>query len=151
MDQRLSYYSVGHSSNKWWRYLFHWVINLCIVQSFLTWERSAHSPTPPKGYDHLRFRLNVVEQLRAGFTSRKIAGGRPRCTINPTIASPSIHHHKLVKIDGRKRVCSQCSKMGRRTPSSRGVETSFMCAFCEVPLCRGQCFREFHDEHLVHK
>ena len=67
-DQHQAYHPVGHHNKKWWRYIVHSFVNLSIVQAYLTWERSPHNPK--KTYDHLWFRVDVSEQLRAGFTSR---------------------------------------------------------------------------------
>ena len=30
-DQHLAYYPVGHHNKKWWRYIFHSFVNLCII------------------------------------------------------------------------------------------------------------------------
>ena len=70
-DQLRSYYPVGRKSKTWWRYIPNFIINLCLVQAYLTWENSSHVPQPKKSYNHLMFRSDVAEQLRAGFTSRK--------------------------------------------------------------------------------
>ena len=67
-DQHQAHHPVGHHNKKWWRYIVHSFVNLSIVQAYLTWERSPHNPK--KTYDHLWFRVDVSEQLRAGFTSR---------------------------------------------------------------------------------
>ena len=127
-DQHQAYHPVGHHNKKWWCYVFHSFVNLCIVQAYLTWERSSHNPAPKKTYDHLWFRVDVSEQLRAGFTGRKHATGRSRAVPEAPIAIPTIKHHKLVKTEGRPKVCRRCSLSGRRTTSGRAVETSYMCA-----------------------
>ena len=67
LNQHLSFYFLGHSNYKGWRYLFHFVVNLCVLQFFVTWEQSALEAALPKEHDHLRFRLDVAEQLGVGF------------------------------------------------------------------------------------
>uniref|UniRef100_A0A8C4Q8A5 PiggyBac transposable element-derived protein domain-containing protein n=1 Tax=Eptatretus burgeri TaxID=7764 RepID=A0A8C4Q8A5_EPTBU len=67
-DQYRSYYSVGRSSKKWWRYIVWFLMNLAIVNAWLLFRESKHAPPPTKNYDHLRFRLDLAEQLRAGFS-----------------------------------------------------------------------------------
>ncbi|XP_076455579.1 uncharacterized protein LOC143290159 [Babylonia areolata] len=148
-DQYCAYYPVGHQNKKWWRYIFHSLVNLCIVQAYLTWEVSTHAPVN-KTYDHLMFHADIAEQLRAGFTSRKRKAGHSKAVPDAPIALASIDHHKLEKIKGRHMVCRQCIKDGRRTAKGRGVETSYMCSFCQVPLCfhRNDCFRDYHGQNV---
>ena len=99
-DQHRAYYPVGHANKKWWHYIFHSLVNLCLVQVFITWEKSPHDPTPKRTYDHLLFRANVAEQLRGGFTSRKRTAGRSKALSESLITLATIDLHKLVKIDG---------------------------------------------------
>ncbi|KAL8618547.1 hypothetical protein ACOMHN_021816 [Nucella lapillus] len=35
-DQHLSYCPVEHANKKWWRYIFNSMMNLCVVQAFIT-------------------------------------------------------------------------------------------------------------------
>ncbi|KAJ8307793.1 hypothetical protein KUTeg_014658 [Tegillarca granosa] len=105
-------------------------------------------PPPPKHYDHLMFRADVAEQLVAGFTSRKHRKGRRSKNLNVEVAAATLGAHKAVHVEGRKKVCRQCSKEGRRTPKGRFIETMFKCFLCDIPLCKVGCFAEFHDKHL---
>eukprot|EP00745_Piridium_sociabile_P005214 TRINITY_DN131677_c0_g1_i1.p1 TRINITY_DN131677_c0_g1~~TRINITY_DN131677_c0_g1_i1.p1 ORF type:complete len:217 (+),score=53.35 TRINITY_DN131677_c0_g1_i1:414-1064(+) len=134
-DQHLSYYPVGHANKKWWRYIFNSMLNLCIIQAFVTWEKSAHDPPVKKRYDHFAFRCDVADQLRGGFTSRKRLAAKRKPASQPPVAFRTIDQHKLVKRDGCKRVCRQCVIAGRRTAKNGQVETSYMCSFCPVSLC----------------
>lgn len=52
--------------------------------------------------------------------------------------------HRLGKIQGRKKVCRWCSKIGQKTAGNRAKETTFWCIQCRVALCRGDCFLEYH-------
>ncbi|KAL8576606.1 hypothetical protein ACOMHN_025081 [Nucella lapillus] len=150
-DQHLSYYPVGHANKKWWRYIFNSMMNLCVVQAFITWKKSPHDPPVKKRYDHLSFRCDIVDQLRAGFSSRKRAASNRTPTTQPPIYYQTIDQHKLVRREGCKRVCRQCVIAGRRTAKNGRVETSYMCQFCEVSLCHHQrdCFRDYHQQNLV--
>ena len=149
-DQHRAYYPVGHANKKWWRYIFHSLVNLCLVQAFITWDNSPHDPSPKKGYDHLLFRADVAEQLRGGFTSRKHKAGCSKAVPEPPIAMQTISHHKLVKTEGRKKICRQCDNAGQRIPANRKVETSYESSFCSVPLCHvPDCFRDYHGENIV--
>ena len=139
-DQHRSYYGVGHNSKKWWRTVFSFVINVCLVQAWIAWSNSPHLPDTKK-YDHLGLRSKIASQLLAGFTSRKQQAGR-RSNATVVVALESIGNHKLVR--GTKRKCRQCLESNKKTAKGWGVQTSFMCKFCDAPLCRGACFRDFH-------
>ena len=146
-DQMCSYYPVGRSGTKWWRYIMWYIINMAIVNSWLLYQKSEKDPAPPKSYDHLQFRMDVADQLRAGYTSRKHRVGRKTKHCNKPIALQSISHHELVKIEGRKRMCRECVHQQRKTASGRPVETTFRCKFCDIPLCKIRCFTSYHDRN----
>ncbi|XP_056020995.1 piggyBac transposable element-derived protein 4-like [Ostrea edulis] len=147
-DQMASYYPVGRPGTKWWRYILWYIVNLSILNAWVLYQKSEKNPPPQKGYDHLGFRMDVADQLRAGFTSRKHRIGRKAKNCNKKIAIQSINHHELVKIDGRKKMCRECSLHNRKTLSGRPVETTFKCGFCDLPLCRNGCFTSFHERNL---
>ncbi|KAK3103740.1 hypothetical protein FSP39_021492 [Pinctada imbricata] len=107
LDQMCSYYPVGRSGTKWWRYIMWYLVNMVIVNAWIVFQKSVKDPVPPKGYDHLQFRMDVADQLMAGYTSKKYRVGRKTKMCNKPIALQSIKHHELVKIEGRKRVCRE--------------------------------------------
>ena len=121
-DQYRSYYSVWRAGKKWWRYIIVVLYEL--------------------GSGEQLHRADVAKGLRNGFTSRKQRHGRKGRSINTLdVSVHSMGHHKLVRIKGRKRICRFCSSSGVKTPAGRSVETSYMCEFCDIPLCRGKgCF-----------
>nr|XP_032821145.1 uncharacterized protein LOC116948512 isoform X2 [Petromyzon marinus] len=143
-DQYRSYYHVGRTSKKWWRYIIWFLVNLSIVNAWLLYRESKHDPPPPKGYDHFQFRIELAEQLRAGFSGRCQTKGRKPKHDRSECYAEAIGAHKLVRIPNRKRVCRECSQNGRKTRSGRQIQTSFRCGICDLPLCRARCFREYH-------
>ncbi|XP_060070455.1 piggyBac transposable element-derived protein 4-like [Ylistrum balloti] len=150
-DQLSSYYPIGRPGKKWWRYILWYVINLAVVNAWILFQRTdGKVPPPPKGYDHLRFRMDIADQLKAGFTSRKHRVGRKskKCNRSVLVAAESIKHHHLEKIEGRKKMCRECSMQKRKTPKGYPIETSYKCKFCDIPLCRVGCFAAFHDRNL---
>ena len=140
-DQHRSYYGVGHSSKKWWRCVFSFVVNVCLVQTWILWSKSPH-PRGTPDYDNLFLRAKIAEQLRGGFTSRKIQAGRRQKDV--VVAPDSIGHHHLAR--GTKRVCVKCSKEGVKTDAGLPVRSRFYCTWCEVPLCKRQCFWDWHPQ-----
>ena len=129
------------------RYLFWSVMNTAVINAYILFMESFKPLTLARSkMTHLRFRLELCDQLTAGYSSRQRAG-RKRAA--PTIQQGNIPAHDLIYIDGRKKVCVNCSQLRRRTPSGRGIETRFQCRICSVPLCRAGCLVEFHTRHQV--
>ena len=96
--------------------------------------------------DPLSFRFNLIDQLVAGFSSRKRAG---RKGVEALIIEPgNLCSHDLVKMV-KKLVCRNCSQLGRKTAQGRAICSTWRCRTCDVPLCCGGCLVEFHTRHSV--
>ena len=155
-DQLRSYYPIGRESKKWWKYLFWFVIESSVVNAFIIYSETLpgqlddDEDAPPK-LSHLMFRLQVAKMLVGGFSGKKRAGRKSKSSISSSlVAEANIGQHTLVKIEGRKRVCVQCSAVRRKTPAGRGIETSYRCKICNVALCQKRgCFAEFHHQHMA--
>ena len=44
-DQRREYYGVGRSSKKWWKFILHFVLNVCLVNRFILYDLTNHPPS----------------------------------------------------------------------------------------------------------
>ena len=80
-DQLQSYYSLGRKSKKWWRRIFFYCIEVCILNSFCLEKMVKpveHQQRGRKKRDILSFRLDLAKQLIGSFSSRLRVGGRPR-------------------------------------------------------------------------
>ncbi|XP_069752086.1 piggyBac transposable element-derived protein 4-like [Narcine bancroftii] len=145
-DQLRSYYPVGRPSKKWWRCLLWFSLNITIVNGWLIFKISSHDPPLPIRYDHLSYRTALAKLLRGDYSARGSGRDRLPLSVDPryqaAFCNPSAHN--MVKIEGRKKVCRECSRWKRKTVSGRSVETSFKCEFCQVPLCRISCFKDYH-------
>ena len=143
LDQQLSYYPVGRPGKKWWRYIVWHIINTAVYNAFIIWNKSAHNFPILKTYDHMMFRCDIADGLINGFCSRKLPGRK--ATRLQAIPEGTIKHHVISKIAGRKRSCVLCSLEKRKTPKGYPIETSFICKFCDVPLCKKLCFSKYHE------
>ena len=142
-DQMCAYYRTGRASHKWWRYVLFYLLNISLTNAWVLWKNSIHEGALPRGYDHMKFRMEVMSSLRDGYTSRTQNTGRPRrIEVQPV---SSVAGHALVRIQGRTRICRQCSRFGCLTPKGRKRETAYMCKTCSLPLCREGCLRDFHN------
>lgn len=147
-DQNRSYYSVGRESTKFWRYLAWYLFNTAIINSYIIYTHSLARPLTRKQHTvtHLKYRIQVVKQLIAGFCSRKRAG---RKAVNPPVMDPSnMLGHDLVKM-GKKLVCRNCSQLKRKTERGRGITTTWKCRACDVPLCQDGCLVQYHTRHMM--
>ena len=99
-DQLCSYYRIGRASHKWWRYIFWFLLNISITNAWILFKCGTHEPPITTNYDHLKFRIELADLLKAGFSSRKVVTGRPTHCIK-RFAVASLNGHELVKIDGR--------------------------------------------------
>ena len=83
--------------------------------------------------------------MLGGFSSTASLGHatKRRKIDNLSFSVANINRHFSVHIEGRKKVCVQCNRVGRKTPKGRSVETSFQCLQGSIPLCK-TCFNAFH-------
>ena len=68
-DQNRRYYNLTLKAVKWWRYLFWFLLDVSIINSFLLYKETVEKPT-----SHLQFRLQLSEELIGRFCARKKAG-----------------------------------------------------------------------------
>ena len=110
---------------------------------FTPWPVTEKGAQPPVVPDKRCWtNLGQLHKQETRSWSRKNSSRAPRCKANS--------HHKLIKIEGHKKICCQCDNAGRRTPANHKVETSYECSFCTVPLWR-VCnrFQDYHSENIV--
>ena len=142
-DQHGSYYPVGRPSVRWWRYICWWLLQTAMVNAFIIWKETKRPAPSKKGLRHLDFRLAVLRALCKGNVSRKRTAAQALSQAGVTDSSPLTH--KMVRLSGRKKSCKMCQKNKVRTPTGRGREAVTGCIVCDVHLCAGQCFAEFHQ------
>ncbi len=63
-DQLVSYYSIGRKSKKWWRKIFFYLIDVCILNALVMYSRSAFS----RGMDMYHFKMELAYRLVDGFS-----------------------------------------------------------------------------------
>lgn len=114
---------VGRPAKKWWKYIFFFVINLCITNAFIVYKESSVRPREKK-YTLLDFRVDVAKELIGQFSRRK----RHSCVPQPD------QSHRLVRIVGAKRRCRWCSKQQIRRETVYGFNS------CNIHLCKNDCF-----------
>ena len=106
------------------------MVNTTIINALVIYKESCRPQT-------------LCEELIAGFSSRIHRAGKSL----DVVAIGNLQAHDLVRLDGRKRVCRNCSEVGRTTLAGRKIETSFACRTCHVPLCQCGCLVQYHERH----
>ena len=147
-DQLRERYAIGRRSVKWWHRIFHYLLDVGIVCSFIAWKVNTRTASVGTGKrDQLSFRLKLARQLIGNYTSRKRTG-RPISFRAPKRGVPGVPDevrtldvgkHLPVKETTWKR-CRQCSTKNKEK------RTRIMCSACTVPLCIDPCFSQFHDK-----
>lgn len=138
-DQLRECYQVGRPCKKWWRYFLWFYINLCIVNAYII-QRESRGGAPPSGFNgkqftQRHFRVRLAQQLIGDYQG---ARGMERAARKRHADSPIEYGHRLERMSERSRRCRNCTNKGLRH------ESVFGCKICNVHLCRGGCFSEFH-------
>jgi hypothetical protein len=119
---------------------------MCLVNCFILYDLTTHSPSTAHRNRQLTFRRNLVRQLIGTFTSRKRTGRNRIFRIGT--AFPNLFH-TLQKISVREKVCALCIVKKKKAPSGRGKQTTYKCKQCDLPLCHVGCFLEYHEQRNV--
>lgn len=136
-DQKRCYYSVGRPSKKWWKYIFHFILNTSIVNSFVLYDLTNSPQASSHGNRQLTFRKKLAEQLIGDFTSRC---GFPPIPIIPKFSATGSRQelqHILLK-STKSRRCRFCLN------NEKVKRTIFYCEKCDIPICKNE-FSKFHD------
>ncbi|XP_053726566.1 piggyBac transposable element-derived protein 4-like [Synchiropus splendidus] len=138
-DQMRECYQVGRPCKKWWRYFLWFYVNLCIVNAYIILKESRGGSAPAgfngKQFTHRHFRVRLAQQLIGDYQG---ARGMERAARKRHADSPIEYGHRLERMSERSRRCRNCTNKGLRH------ESVFGCKICNVHLCRGGCFSEFH-------
>jgi hypothetical protein len=70
-DQMRSYYTVGRTGRKWWRYVMWALINFAIVNAHVLWMELHPKVTNARKKSLKTFKLSVLAGLIGGFSSRQ--------------------------------------------------------------------------------
>ena len=140
-DQSRRYYNITVKSVKWWKYLFWFFLDTAIINSFILYNETPGN----RKLSHLNFRLKLNEELVRNYKSPKRAG-RPRA--QPVVAAVLDHiYDRIVEKDKKALPCKarnlrlkRANKKGNRPRESRDG-----CRGCQVILCKGDCFADWHS------
>lgn len=145
-DQLRASYQIGRESKKWWRYMFWFLIQTAMINSFLILK--SERPNAKRGTPaskHLAFRISVLKSLLERSMSTHVRKPAETPSVAATISiNDSGIRHQNTRLDGRKKRCFQCAADGKKTPKGRTPETVHGCRVCGIHLCQGHCHSKFH-------
>jgi len=102
-DQYRSYYPLGCSGKKWWRFIFWFLVDISICNVYVVDWLSAHMLSSRTRRTHLHLKLKVAKQLIGGYSGRKRYAGKRKATpFDNAISLPNLPGHQEVKLEGRK-------------------------------------------------
>lgn len=149
-DQLHSAYSIGWKSRRWWMRIFYYVVDACIVNSYILYKSTLKEVlTNRNALTQLKFRSVLANELIGSFCSRIKKGpvaqtgkgrkrnhpdGRP--TIENFVRLTNVGDHLPVKGSTYRR-CANCSTKKQQK------RTNTLCSKCDVGLCI-ECFVQFH-------
>ena len=133
-DQLRSSYNTGRKALKWWKYLFHFLLDICLVNAFILMRESYHhqqktSSGRIRPRKQLDFRMRLAHQMLDSFC------GKRKRVVEPMTIAPAVQHWPTVT--GKRRVCKMCAQNGKRS------EPVTACEQCQVHLCI-MCFKPYH-------
>lgn len=141
-DQYRSQYSTTRKATKWWRYMFWFLFDVCIVNAYILMKESVNHTLVtrrgrPRKRTQLEFRMSLADQLISNFR-----GSRKR-RLPPTVDESGLAHWP-VWLEKRGR-CKMCNERQVRH------EVFVACSGCQIHLCIDKdCFRRYHQRLARH-
>jgi hypothetical protein len=147
-DQINQYYSCLRKTSKWYKKLFFYLLNLCIINAFILYRKFG----PATKTEHSGFKLSIVNDLIEEAASaprpqpekgRKILGEKPSRLIDRHFPS------HIPPKEGAKRAipardCGACNFKISKRRSRKRKQTTYWCQDCGIPLCVPRCFEVYH-------
>ena len=149
MDQMISYYPCSRKSFKWWKKLLFYLLEISIHNAHVLYNLRGKKMSL---YD---FQLTIVRafcKVDDVITSSS-EDGSPTPTLRSPVHDPSTRlyggykRHHIERIPDTEKVCKPqkrcrvCYRKGSRK------ETRHLCKECNVPLCLGKCFENYHSKN----
>ena len=134
-DRYRKYYQVRTKSRKFYKYIFWFLFEICILNSYMLYQ---YYPCIRKNLSYLDYRVQLAQQLIGNYCSRK-RPGRPPSSHIPPPKRITLPHFPAKITKGR---CAYC-KDGR---------TVWHCGQCDKRLCHTghhdtDCYLKHHIGH----
>jgi hypothetical protein len=148
VDQIITYYSnIARKSYKWWKKIFHWILEICQSNAFILFLLTRPRGTTKMSFKNFKLILKdeFVKAAAGLMSSEERNGGydtMPKASNSVERLQGTKH---LIRWAGADRNCVYCS-----TPAKR-KRTSFICPGCTGSpfLCPKYCFERYHSPSHV--
>lgn len=140
-DQKSGSYPYPYRCQKWYLPLFHFVVEVALVNSFILYKKS----NPNSKLLAKKFRELVCLKLVEAQAADKAQGRQRPATPIPAVPRMNAPHYPS-KYDNPKYKpdCVVCKSIGKRS------QTRFYCGPCATALCVHPCFGIYH-QHMDFK
>ena len=130
-DQFHSYYPVDRASHKWWRYIFYFLLHISSINSFSSYEKNKTPLHAATCTFNLKYAVAFCVKMPKGKLSRNFL--------------IQIYQTGGTGLSACLTVTELATSVPRRARRHGQTETVFGCFTCNIRLCKGQCFANFHN------
>ncbi|XP_052233143.1 piggyBac transposable element-derived protein 4-like [Dreissena polymorpha] len=139
-DQLRAKYPSGRNSKKWWRYLFWFLLDSAIVNSFVLYNEWSTRETKKRRYTHLDLRRELLKELIGGYRKRKHRDRDDAVDRPALMPVENIVCLRDVRPNAKWTTCTyHKTRVGNRS------DTVYGCKVCNVHLCK-ECHVVYHQE-----
>lgn len=136
-DQLMERYNVGRRTYRNWQYIFYWLFQTALVNSFILFKATSQSQRK-KNYGQIDFRLQVAMGLIGNYSNRCL---KPNLSTNPASVNRRmdfINHENTHMNVKRVRACR-----GHQRFENKSKRTIYGCLACGIFLCKS-CHVKWH-------
>lgn len=145
-DQIWQSFSVIRKSNKVWKKLFYYGLEVCLLNSFVIFKKVKPDPD-----DFLCYRTAVVQHLLEGKCFRGLPGRVPTRPLSAVETRRLNRQYHSIAVEERRRDCVVCAKVVSVEHLSKNLpnKMNIVCVTCDrKPLClhsKRNCWEKWHS------
>ena len=145
-DQIWQSFSVIRKSNKAWKKLFYYGLEVCLLNSFVIFKKVKPDPD-----DFLCYRSAVVQHLLEGKCFRGLPGRVPTRPLSAVETRRLNRQYHSIAVEERRRDCVVCAKVVSVKHLSKNLpnKMNIVCVTCDrKPLClhsKRNCWEKWHS------
>ena len=151
-DQLRKYYHVSLKGRKFYRYIFWFLLEVCITNSYILYKHFCADQTQSLN-TLVKFRLQLFRDLVANYCSRKRAGRPLSGQAAQSRSTLPFRHYPVKQRSDTKSGMSRCWYCANSHHPKRRRETVWFCADCRLHLCHtgeaDDCLMLYHKNHLA--
>ena len=136
-DQLAERYLFGWKCYHSWMYIFNWLINAAIVNSYILFQKSS-TGVRKKKYAQIDYRVELAKSLINNYSGRQLQAPVKPHYISPQAPENFISHMNIHMNVARVKTCR-----GHRKFEGKTKKTIYGCTACNVFLCK-TCHPEWH-------